>query len=119
MKMTRKRALKIGNWHASPTLEDAFWKAFGVIAVRQGRSRSRLAREIASRIFPGQPLSGRHLSSAVRIFVLQNVQEQVREGDKYAAELRDTIKELILGTEEATDGLAPIAAVIAGARANA
>ena len=61
----RKRSVMIAGHHTSVSLEDAFWHALKQIADARGRSINRLITEIDA----GR--SG-NLSSAIRVFVLEN-----------------------------------------------
>lgn len=61
----RKHSLRIAGHRTSVSLEDAFWERFRGIAKERGQSLNDLAAEIdAAR-------SG-NLSSAIRVFVLEN-----------------------------------------------
>ena len=61
----RKRSVIIAGHHTSVSLEDAFWQALKQIADARGRSINRLITEIDAQ------RSG-NLSSAIRVFVLEN-----------------------------------------------
>lgn len=62
-----KRSILVAGHHTSLTLEDVFWDALKTIAAGRGVSVNALVTEIDA---------GRtgNLSSAVRVFVLQNLQ---------------------------------------------
>ena len=60
-----KRSVIIAGHHTSVSLEDAFWQALKQIADARGRSINRLITEIDAE------RSG-NLSSAIRVFVLEN-----------------------------------------------
>lgn len=62
-----KRSILVAGHHTSLTLEDVFWDALKTIAARRRVSINALVTEIDA---------GRtgNLSSAVRVFVLQNLQ---------------------------------------------
>jgi predicted DNA-binding ribbon-helix-helix protein len=60
-----KRSLVIAGHRTSVSLEDAFWRRLGLIATERGLSLNRLAAIVdASR-------GGANLSSAIRVFVLE------------------------------------------------
>ena len=61
----RKRSVMIAGHHTSVSLEDAFWQALKQIADARGRSINRLITEIDAR-------RRGNLSSAIRVFVLEN-----------------------------------------------
>ena len=61
----RKRSVMIAGHHTSVSLEEAFWQALKQIAEARGRSINRLITEIDAQ------RSG-NLSSAIRVFVLEN-----------------------------------------------
>lgn len=68
-----KRSLTLAGHRTSVSLEDVFWDAFRAIATRRGRPINDLAREIdAQRGDIG-------LASAIRVFVLRDVQDRVPE----------------------------------------
>lgn len=111
MKGGSRRSVKLSNWRC---LDPAFRGAFEEIARRLGRRPSSLVRSVAAKRDPGQ-----QLSSALRVFVLEDTRARVQDIKEHAAELRLTIQDLIGDQAETVrDGHAPISAVIAGARAN-
>ena len=61
----RKRSVMLAGHHTSVSLEDAFWQALKQIADARGRSINRLITEIDAR-------RRGNLSSAIRVFVLEN-----------------------------------------------
>lgn len=61
----RKRSVSIAGHATSVSVEDAFWTAFSEIAEQRNVSVSRLIRDI------DEERSG-NLSSAIRVFVLNN-----------------------------------------------
>ena len=61
----RKRSVMIAGHHTSVSLEEAFWQALKQIADARGRSINRLITEIDAR-------RRGNLSSAIRVFVLEN-----------------------------------------------
>ncbi|MCK0121478.1 ribbon-helix-helix domain-containing protein [Loktanella sp. F6476L] len=68
-----KRSLTLAGHRTSVSLEDIFWNAFRQIAARRGQPINDLAREIdAQRGDIG-------LASAIRVFVLKDVQDRVPE----------------------------------------
>lgn len=66
-----KRSVLIAGHHTSLTLEDVFWNALKDIALRRGQSINELVTEIDAE------RTG-NLSSAVRVFVLQQASDQSR-----------------------------------------
>ena len=62
----RKRSVLISGHATSVSVEDEFWSGLKVIAKRRGVSLSRLIAEIDAGQAP-------NLSSAIRIFVLENL----------------------------------------------
>ena len=68
-----KRSLTLRGHRTSVSLEDAFWTEFRAIARRKGRALNDLAAEIdAAR----DPETG--LASAIRVFVLRDLQDRAR-----------------------------------------
>jgi predicted DNA-binding ribbon-helix-helix protein len=63
-----KRSVAIGNYRTSVSLEDEFWDELGRIADHEGVSRNALIAEIAKK------RKGGNLSSALRLYVLEQVQ---------------------------------------------
>ena len=71
-----KHSLTLNGHRTSVSLEDAFWRAFRDIAEAQGRPINALAAEIdASRE------AGTGLATAIRLFVLADLQRRLRAGD--------------------------------------
>ncbi len=64
----KKRSVKIAGHATSVTLEDEFWEALGEIAAKRGASLNQIIAEIDS----GR--SG-NLSSAIRVFVLNEIKD--------------------------------------------
>jgi predicted DNA-binding ribbon-helix-helix protein len=64
-----KRSVSIAGHMTSISLEEPFWAALRAIAKSQGRSLASLIAEIDER-------RGTNLSSALRLYVLQHLQEQ-------------------------------------------
>ena len=71
-----KRSLTLRGHRTSVSLEDAFWAAFRQLAEDQGRAINDLAAEIdeARGIESG-------LASAIRLYVLRELQNKVRASD--------------------------------------
>jgi predicted DNA-binding ribbon-helix-helix protein len=70
-----KRSLVIAGHRTSVSLEDAFWRRLRLIATERGLSLNRLAAMVdASR-------GGANLSSAIRVFVLEEVASPWRPPD--------------------------------------
>ncbi len=69
----RKRSVVIAGHRTSLSLEQAFWDALKAIAAQRGVSVARLIAEI-DRSRQG------NLSSATRVFVLDTLQSQAKEG---------------------------------------
>ncbi|WNJ99422.1 ribbon-helix-helix domain-containing protein [Thalassospiraceae bacterium LMO-JJ14] len=61
----KKRSVSIAGHATSISLEDAFWTRLGTIAKRRGQSLSALIRDV------DEARTG-NLSSALRVFVLEN-----------------------------------------------
>jgi len=70
-----KRSLTLQGHRTSVSLEAAFWEAFRAIAARRGLSVNALAAEVDAVRTP--PAS---LASAIRLFVLRDLQAQAGEG---------------------------------------
>ncbi len=64
----RKHSVRIAGHATSVSVEDAFWTALKAIARRRGRSLNQLIAEI-DQARPG------NLSSAIRVYVLENNRE--------------------------------------------
>lgn len=69
----RKRSITIAGHATSVSLEDAFWTALADAAARRGLSLNRLVAEIDT-------TRDGNLSSALRLFVLTDLQERVATG---------------------------------------
>lgn len=67
----RKRSVNIAGHHTSVTLEDEFWAEVKSIADKRGLSLNKLITEID--IARGNAERTDNLSSAIRIFVLQQL----------------------------------------------
>lgn len=63
----RPHAVTFDGWKTSISLEDAFWSGLQTIARRQRATASKFVQQIARRKHKG------NLSSAVRVFVLDNL----------------------------------------------
>lgn len=63
-----KRSVSIAGHTTSVSLEEPFWKALRVIAKQEGRSLAALIADIDER-------RGTNLSSALRLYVLQQLQD--------------------------------------------
>jgi predicted DNA-binding ribbon-helix-helix protein len=63
-----KRSIAIDGHRTSVSLEEPFWEALGMLAERSGVSVQRLVSDI------DHDRSGQNLSSAIRVYVLRNVQ---------------------------------------------
>ncbi len=70
----RKRSLTLRGHRTSVSLEDAFWRAFCAIAAQEDRPINALAAEIDAE--RGTDLG---LASAIRLFVLERLQSEIRE----------------------------------------
>ncbi|MGL4495648.1 MAG: ribbon-helix-helix domain-containing protein [Beijerinckiaceae bacterium] len=70
-----KRSLTIAGHATSISLEEPFWIALKAIAVREGVSLAALVQRI------DQTRKGTNLSSALRVFVLQDAQARAVRGD--------------------------------------
>lgn len=71
-----KHSLTLNGHRTSVSLEDAFWRAFRDIAEAQSRPINALAADIdASRE------AGTGLATAIRLFVLADLQRRLRAGD--------------------------------------
>ena len=68
-----KRSLTLRGHRTSVSLEDAFWAEFRAIAARRGLALDALAAEIDAARGPEVGLA-----SAIRVYVLNNVQAQAR-----------------------------------------
>lgn len=68
--MLRKRSIVIAGHATSVSLEEEFWEAFKAIADGRGLSLNQLAAEVDL----GR---GGNLSSAIRVFVLEELRRQV------------------------------------------
>lgn len=68
--MIKKRSVRISGHETSVTLEQEFWDALRDIAARDGISLNALISKIDAQ-------NSGNLSSAVRVFVLQNLQQQL------------------------------------------
>lgn len=73
----KKHSLTLRGHRTSVSLEDPFWKAFRAIAARTGRPINELAAQIDEErgIDSG-------LASAIRLFVLQELQAQLADQDR-------------------------------------
>jgi len=67
----RKRSVMIAGHATSVSLEDAFWRALGRIAAARGVSVNALVTGIDGKRAQGAS----NLSSAVRVFVLENARQ--------------------------------------------
>lgn len=65
-----KRSVNIAGHTTSVSLEEPFWSELRAIAKEEGRSLAALITDIDER-------RGTNLSSALRLYVLQNVQQRV------------------------------------------
>ncbi len=65
----KKRSIKIAGHATSVTLEDEFWEEFKAIAAARGMSVAAMIEEIDEARTTG-------LSSAIRVFVLQEVKNE-------------------------------------------
>lgn len=72
--MLRKHSVSIQGHRTSFSLEEEFWDAFQAIAAEREIAVARLVREIDSSRKPE-----RNLSSAIRVFVLNEVSEPKHE----------------------------------------
>ena len=72
----KKRSVRISGHATSITLEDGFWDELKAIAARQKRSLSDLISEIDS------AQAHVNLSSALRLYVLQDLQARLRRRGK-------------------------------------
>lgn len=75
----KKRSLTLRGHATSVSLEDEFWKAFQEIAAKQGVSVNGLSAQIDE----GRGLD-QGLASAIRLYVLQDLQQQVSALDSGA-----------------------------------
>jgi predicted DNA-binding ribbon-helix-helix protein len=71
-----KRSLTIAGHRTSLTLEPEFWQAANTIARQKSTSLARLVEEI------DQARTDNNLSSAVRIYILQNLQGTQGSGNE-------------------------------------
>lgn len=80
--MTRpvKRSLTLQGHRTSVTLEEPFWRAFRDIAARRGQPVNALAADIDS---SRPPSTG--LATAIRLFVLSDLQRRLASRDAGAA----------------------------------
>lgn len=113
MKTTRNHSFVLGNWRKAPSLEPAFLGALKKAAVRHSRTPSRIVHAIDAKRLPKQQLSG-----AIRVWILEDLLQQLQDSRQHASELRIAINKMINGGGDTPDGLAPVDVVIAGARAN-
>lgn len=67
--MLKKRSIVIAGHATSVSLEPEFWDALKVIAGERGLSLNQMVAEI-------DQLRGGNLSSAIRVFVLENLQKK-------------------------------------------
>lgn len=121
---TRKRSLVIAGHKTSVSLEDKFWIAFGEMAQREKCSYSELAK-----LIDHDRKNKQNLSSAIRVFILEDLMKRARESEQRALEnegLAETLKRTVKSLIEERDrearsrgGLAPISAVIARSRSDA
>lgn len=125
-----KHSIVVEGHKTSITLQDAFWKAFKEIADRRQMSLYALAAEIEAGRDPDDDRGMSGLSSAVRVYILQDAIDRARDSERRAAEsegdaaaLRIAVKALIESRDRAAkagNGLAPVSTVIAArGRANA
>lgn len=70
--MIKKRSVRISGHQTSVTLEQAFWDVLRNIAAEQGRSLNSLISEIDAK-------NSGNLSSAVRVYVLRYLQDQLAQ----------------------------------------
>lgn len=70
-----RRCVVVCGRKTSVSLEDGFWESLKAIAAAQGRTLSHLVSEIAQRQVP------KNLSSALRIFVLDNLRARITRED--------------------------------------
>ncbi len=80
MQRPQKRSLTLKGHRTSVSLEDAFWNEFCDIARDKNRAINDLAAEIDA--IRGSECG---LASAIRLFVLENMRDQVRPNDKPCA----------------------------------
>lgn len=115
-----KRSLVIGGHKSSVSLEPEFWECFTQIARQRNLPFSALVSEIDQARTPAQ-----NLSSAIRVYVLQDARaraisnrKSARENAAKAEKLQIALNEYVGACERIKEGLAPLTAVIAGARTN-
>jgi predicted DNA-binding ribbon-helix-helix protein len=124
-----KHSLVIDGHKTSVTMQDAFWVAFKEIADRRNIALYELAAEIEDGRDPDDDRGMSGLSSAIRVYILEDAIKRARESEQRAAEseanaaaLRIAVKALVEDRDRAAkirEGIAPISAVIARGRANA
>ncbi len=71
----QKRSLTLHGHRTSVSLEDPFWQTFLRIAAEQGKTINGLAAEIDDR-----RLGSSGLATAIRLFVLAELEGQLRDG---------------------------------------
>lgn len=74
----RKRSVQIDGHATSVSLEAAFWDALGLLAARRGLSLNRMVAEIDQ----GRDAATTNLSSAIRVHILQALQEPEAPADR-------------------------------------
>lgn len=110
----KKRSIVIGGHKTSLSLESEFWEEFGTIAHKRNLTFSQLVSEIDH-----TRNASYNLSSAVRVYIINDLMHRVRTSAKAAADAQAKLKAIVASYEAssgARDGHAPIAAVIAGGR---
>ena len=70
-----KRSVVVDGHKTSVSLEDEFWEGLRVIAARKNQKRSILVAKIA------EGRTGKNLSSAIRLFVLDHFRTSVGQGN--------------------------------------
>lgn len=75
--MLKKRSVSISGHNTSISLEEPFWRALGDIAAREGVSLAGMISRIDTGRGARSPLP--NLSSAIRVFVLEDLQRRLND----------------------------------------
>src|SRR5882672_9540983 len=81
-----KHSIVIAGHKTSVTMQDAFWRAFGEIAERRSLSLYALAAEIEAERDPDDDRGLAGLSSAIRVYVLEDAMKRARDNESRAIE---------------------------------